>query len=272
MKTKAPGTACRKAPKSSEIIMGWRRYRVYRIRMQAPKTFTIETGLETLVADRIDARGKAQCLFLHGAGSSVRLRWLPLRRALAEHGVGSVAFDFSGHGESSARTVNSLAKRYAEACRALEHIDRDGPRIIVGISMSGEIAVRMAADPARRISGLVTIVGAAYDPAAFHVPFGPDFTRILRRHESWRSSVAFQSIQSFTGRLAVIQASDDEVVPAVIGRDLIRNARKAEHTELLVLPGVSHGISAALDNDAGMLQDVARAITRTIHVRAGRSK
>lgn len=232
--------------------------------MQAPETFTIETGLELLAADRITAGGNTQCLFLHGAGRSHRSRWLPVRLALAEHGVGSVAFDFSGHGESSARTANSLAKRYEEACCALAHIDRDGPRIIVGISMSGEIAVRLAADPVHRISGLVTVVGAAYNPAAFDVPFGPGFTRILRQHESWRTSVSFAAIRSFTGRLVVIQASDDEVVPAAIGRDLIRNASKAEHAELLVLQGVSHAIGTALENDAGMLQDVACAISRAM--------
>ena len=234
--------------------------------MNAIETFTIETGSETLAADRIAVRGKTQCLFLHGAGKSTRVRWLSLRTALAEHGVGSVAIDFSGHGDSSARTENSLAKRYHEACVALNHIDADGPRIVVGVSMSGEIAVRLAVDKGNRISGLVTIVGAAYDPAAYEVPFGPDFTRILRKHESWRKSEIFSTIPSFSGCLAVIQAGEDEVVPSVIGCDLIRNASRAEHAELLVLPGISHAITAAIDNDARMKHDVARAIARTIGV------
>lgn len=65
----------------------------------------------------------------------------------------------------------------------------------------------------------------------------------------------------------MIQAGDDEVVPGVIGCDLIRNASQAEHAELLVLPGVSHAIATALDNDERMTHDVARAIARTIRVR-----
>ncbi|AEI82385.1 hypothetical protein CNE_BB1p09740 (plasmid) [Cupriavidus necator N-1] len=235
--------------------------------MEAIETFTIDTGTETLAADRIAVRGKVQCLLLHGAGMSTRVRWLPLRTALAQHGVGTVAIDFSGHGDSSSRTEGSLEKRFDEALLALEHIDADGPRVVVGISMSGEIAVRLAVDKATHISGVVTIVGAAYDPAAYQIPFGPEFTRILRSHESWRKSEVFSAIQSFRGRIAVIQAGNDEVVPGMIGSDLIRNASCAEHAELLVLPGVSHALANALDDNPKMTQDVARAIARTIRVK-----
>ncbi|WP_081596867.1 alpha/beta fold hydrolase [Cupriavidus sp. HMR-1] len=236
--------------------------------MHSVDTFAIEAGTETLAADRISANGKTQCLFLHGAGSSSRARWLHLRLALAKQGVGSVAIDFSGHGDSSARTPGSLAKRYSEACHALGYVDADEPRVVVGVSMSGEIAVRLAVQASHRISGLVTIVGAAYDPAAFDVAFGPRFTEILRNHESWRRSEIFSAIQSFAGRVTVIQASEDDVVPAAIGGDLVRNAVHAEHVEQLVLTGVGHAVSGVLDSNVGLIDDVASAIARAAHTSA----
>ncbi|MGT2492764.1 hypothetical protein ACU4GD_25345 [Cupriavidus basilensis] len=40
--------------------------------MSTPQRFDIETGPETLAADRIDAGNGANCLLLHGAGTSHR--------------------------------------------------------------------------------------------------------------------------------------------------------------------------------------------------------
>ncbi|WP_082016535.1 alpha/beta fold hydrolase [Cupriavidus sp. IDO] len=111
--------------------------------------------------------GRASCLVLHGgASTSERSHWSVLRQNLSSRGIGSVAVDFSRHGESSARTANSLSKRDREALAALQYLDEAEPRAVVGISMSGEIAVRLAADPRDRIARLITVVGAAYDSEA----------------------------------------------------------------------------------------------------------
>ncbi|WP_158408348.1 alpha/beta hydrolase [Cupriavidus basilensis] len=193
--------------------------------MYALRPFAIDTGAEVLAADRLEVDGRASCLLLHGgAAMSERSHWLVLRQNLASHGIGTVAVDFSGHGESSARTPNSLSKRYDEAIAALQYLDEADSRAVIGISMSGEIAVRLAADPNNRIRRLVTLVGAAYDSAAFEAPFGPAFTKILRTPQSWLRSVAFEQIASFPGRLTVVRTTEDTIVPATIGELLIANA------------------------------------------------
>lgn len=220
--------------------------------MSTPQRFDIETGTETLAADRIDTGNGANCLLLHGAGTSHRARWLALRQALAAQGVGSIAFDFSGHGESSARTPNSLAKRQREAEAALAHLDGAGPRALIGISMSGEIAVRLAADPRNRIDRLLTLVGAAYDPAAFELPFGPAFTTLLRTPGSWRASLAFERIAQFRGRLTLVRGAEDKVIPAGIADALAARAGLAERVEVIDLPGTGHLLGEAWQNQPGL--------------------
>ncbi|WP_454722302.1 MULTISPECIES: alpha/beta hydrolase [Cupriavidus] len=234
--------------------------------MNAPRPFAIEAGGETLAADRIvPAPGAgASCLLLHGAGTSHRARWLPLRQALAARGVGSVAIDFSGHGESSARTPNSLAKRQREAEAALAHLDGAGPRAVIGISMSGEIAVRLAADPRHRIGRLLTLVGAAYHPDAFALPFGPAFTAVLRTPESWRASHAFAHIARFPGRVTLVRAADDAVIPPGVADTLAARAAAAERVEVIDLPGTGHRLGEAWRAQPGFAAALTRIVARAV--------
>lgn len=233
--------------------------------MYALKPFAIDTGVEVLAADRLEVEGRASCLVLHGgAATSERSHWLGLRQNLASHGLGTLAVDFSGHGESSARTPNSLSKRYDEAIAALQYLDEAEPRAVIGISMSAEIAVRIAAAPNNRIGRLVTLVGAAYDSAAFAVPFGPAFTKILRTAQSWRRSVVFEQIASFPGRLTVVRATEDTVVPATIGELLIANAKRAEHTEIVDIPNTDHALGMALRAQPRLVDRLGNVICHAI--------
>lgn len=233
--------------------------------MYALKPFSIDTGIEVLAADRLEVEGRASCLVLHGGAiTSERSSWLLLRQNLASHGIGSVAVDFSGHGESSARTPNSLSKRYREAVAALQYLDVAEPRAVIGISMSGEIAVRLAAAPRNRLTRLVTLVGAAYDSAAFEMPFGPAFTKILRMPQSWRRSVVFEQVRSFAGRLTVVRAAEDTVVPATIGELLIANARRAEHAEIVDILNTDHALGLALRAQPGLVDRLGNVICRAI--------
>ncbi|WP_316149548.1 alpha/beta hydrolase [Cupriavidus sp. BIC8F] len=231
--------------------------------MYALKPFAIDTGVEVLAADRLEVEGRASCLVLHGgAATSERSHWLVLRQNLASHGLGTLAVDFSGHGESSARTPDSLSKRYDEAIAALQYLDEAKPRAVIGIS--AEIAVRIAAAPNNRIGRLVTLVGAAYDSAAFAVPFGPAFTKILRTAQSWRRSVVFERIASFPGRLTVVHATEDTVVPAIIGELLVANDRRAEHTEIVDIPNTDHALGMALRAQPRLVDRLGNVICHAI--------
>lgn len=228
------------------------------------RTFVLETGPNVLAADRIEVDGRAECLFLHGAGVEGKRRWSRLRDALADLGTGSIAIDFSGHGESPGAEPRSLAKRYVEAKAALSLFRRGEPRVVVGISMSGEIAVRLAGDRNNGVAGLVTLVGAVYAPEALPVPFGPEFTRILRQPGSWKRSDAFSIIRRFHGHVTVVQAENDRVIPPEVGERLVRSADRAESAELIQLPGVDHALTAAFEVNPALVQSVARLLQASI--------
>lgn len=232
--------------------------------MHAPRPFTIDTPDETLAADRLDAAGGIRCLLLHGAGTSHRGRWLAVRQALAARGIGSLAIDFSGHGESSAHTPNSLAKRHAEAVAALSCLDAGGPRSVIGISMSGEIAVRLACDPRHRIGHLVTVVGAAYDEAAFATPFGPAFSAQIRREQSWRRSRAFGDIAAFRGHMTLVRAGHDQVIPPEIATMLQANATQAQDARIVDLPGAGHMLSVQAAQDAALMARLCAVLAEAV--------
>ncbi|MFJ3045834.1 alpha/beta fold hydrolase [Herbaspirillum chlorophenolicum] len=221
----------------------------------------LQAGVETLACDLISANGcgAVHTLFLHGAGQSTRERQWSVRETLALQGRASAAIDFSGHGGSTALSPNSLAKRVDEAQAALDRFT-EAPRTVIGVSMSGEIAMRLACRPENRITHLVTIVGAIYDGAAFNLPFGPGFTAALRRPDSWRDADSLALIRGYRGRITLIRASEDKVIPKEIAELIAANAHAAEQCRIVDLPGVDHRVSERSAQDEALRELLAKLI------------
>lgn len=234
--------------------------------MSAPEAglreeLALAVGAETLAADLLRSRPGQQVhtLVLHGAGQADRQRQWPLRQALAARGRASAAIDFSGHGQSSALLPNSLAKRLDEAQAALDRFTV-APRTVVGVSMSGEIALRLACRPDNQITHLVTLVGAIYDGAAFALPFGPAFSAALRRPQSWREADSLDMIRHYRGRITLVRASEDAVIPAEIAELIRQQATAASACRIIDLPGVDHRISERSAQDATLCAQLAAFI------------
>ncbi|MHC2434325.1 alpha/beta hydrolase [Bradyrhizobium sp. USDA 4451] len=89
----------------------------------------------------------------------------------AEHGRGSVRFDYSGHGESGGEFVDGTIGRWLEESLAVFSQFCCGPQVVIGSSMGGWMALLLAREIARRgkekLAGLVLIAPA------------PDFTEEL---------------------------------------------------------------------------------------------
>lgn len=218
-------------------------------------------GAETLAADSLrSAPGHpVHTLVLHGAGQGHRQRQWPLREALALRGHASAAIDFSGHGQSSAHHPNSLRKRLDEAQAALERLTL-APRTVVGVSMSGEIAMRLACRPENQITHLITLVGAIYDAAAFELPFGPDFSAALRRPQSWRDAASLRLIRHYPGRITLIRAAEDAVIPSEVAELIRQHAVCARQCRIVDLPGVDHRVSERSAQDAALRDWLAELI------------
>jgi alpha-beta hydrolase superfamily lysophospholipase len=80
----------------------------------------------------------------------------------AEHGLAATRFDYSGHGASGGRFEEGTISRWLEEARAVFGRFAEGPQIVVGSSMGGWIALRLAVAlrETARIAGLVLIAPA----------------------------------------------------------------------------------------------------------------
>jgi len=224
--------------------------------------FSLQAGEETLVGDTLGPADALQALFLHGAGNSQRQRQRQLREELAQQGFGSIAFDFSGHGDSSAHAPASLEKRLQQARQVLQQFAGCNQlRTLVGTSMSGEIAIRLACAATSQIEHLVLIVAAIYDRSAFSLPFGPAFSAAIRRPYSWRSAEVLDLIGCYRGSLTLIRANDDKVIPAEIALMLARAAGAARQVRIIDLPG-DHRVSEKMAHDNALRQRIGAAITQ----------
>ncbi|WP_050465404.1 alpha/beta hydrolase [Herbaspirillum autotrophicum] len=221
--------------------------------------FNFHTGAETIAGDMLGDGTALQALFLHGAGHSNRQRQRPLREYLSAAGMQSVAIDFSGHGDSTALTPNSLSKRLDEAQQATGFLTA-GPHTVIGSSMSGEIAIRLACTPGNHIGHLVLLVGAIYDRAAFSLPFGPRFSAVIRQPQSWRNALTLDLIATYAGDFTIIRARDDAVIPHEIADLLVARATAARSRRIVDLEGCDHKVSERLRDDPHLLQQVAAAI------------
>jgi uncharacterized protein len=169
----------------------------------------------------------ASMLYLHGGGTGCRARAAYLLHALAEAGISTFAFDFAGQGESPGQLRDqSLESRVEEAFGAIKFMGESAPLMIMGNSMGGYVAAELVTRV--NASGLILSVPGLYARDAYTVPFGPEFTEILRTPFSYRTSRVLASLRSFRGNATLISAGKDRVIPSEVIRlykKALQNAR-----------------------------------------------
>ncbi|HML29726.1 MULTISPECIES: alpha/beta hydrolase [Xanthobacteraceae] len=202
-------------------------------------------------------------LLLHGGGNTASADILPLRVDLAERGIGTLALDHRGHGLTGGDPQeSSLALRVEEAEAAIGAVR---PRNLLGavsMSMGGYVAVRLSQIVS--LNALVMIAPAMYDGQAYSAPFGPAFSAIIRRHESWRDSDAFAILRGFAGRVLIVAGQEDRTIPAGVIEACVE-AMPPGRSALISLPGVDHFVMSRLregpaDCLAGMLDRMAATL------------
>lgn len=192
-----------------------------------------------LKADHYLGRDSNRILYVHGAGSSQRHGHSILRGALQQRGLGSVCFDCIGHGETGgALAQSSVASRTRQAAAVAQARALPQPLAVFGASMGAYNAIRLSRQ--MHVDALVLLVPGVYTPSAYEVPFGPEFSAIIRRERSWVDSDAWEMLAQFEGRLLVIAAEHDEVIPLEIPERLVAAAENAQSSTLHVVEGASH--------------------------------
>ena len=211
--------------------------------------FHVPFDRHVLVGDVLFGEESPRLLVLHGGGQSNRERFRLLREHLFTHGVGSVAFDCIGHGETGGDLKqSSLQSRTAQACAVIDAVNLPRPFSILAASMGGYTAVTLL--PRYAIAALILLGPAMYAAEAYAVPFNAGFTEIIRRPRSWESSDAWALLSRFTGRLLFVAGERDTVIPPGVIQNIYSEARNSTERTLFVTPGASRLILTDLRANA----------------------
>jgi pimeloyl-ACP methyl ester carboxylesterase len=175
---------------------------------------------------------RASVLICHGIGETVR-HWLVVQRLLAECGVASLVFDYSGYGRSTGRFSARQAELDAvNAFHFLEQSTDPLPVSVLGLSMGTGIANAIVARvPAHRLvlcAGFTTLRKAA-------VSVG--LPRFLSRGAPpiW---IAEDSLRVCSIPVLIVHGEKDRLFSVRMAAEL--HSFCAAGTRLVIIPGASH--------------------------------
>jgi len=201
-------------------------------------------------------QAEPEILALHGLGeTATRHRVRYLLDALAEHGYGSVTFDFAGNGDSTGVLAEStLRGRRAETIAAAGALGQWAAPVVIGTSMGAHLAAWTAPETAPR--GLVLFCPAAYPEHATDQKFDGGLARPGR----YADSPAYAGLRNFTGDLLIVGTRQDQVVPPAVIDGYLASARAARSTEVIWLDDCDHFIHRWLPDQNGRQAEIVQAI------------
>jgi hypothetical protein len=200
----------------------------------------IESGasrLDAVFAEPADWAGRPKpawmtLLICHGIGEIVEW-WLPVQRLLADQGVASLVFDYTGYGRSKGKiSARQLEDDAVAAFRYLEELKQGEPVSVLGFSLgTGVAAAAISRMPAHR---LVLAAGfPSFRKAAFHVGVPRRWKRLVP--PVWRAE---ESMRGVTLPVLVVHGENDQLFPVEMGQEL--HAACGEQADWLLAPGQGH--------------------------------
>lgn len=197
-------------------------------------------------------------LCLHGAGNSDknRINYLPnlLNQSIKIH-----SFDFVGFGESGVDiSQSSLKLRQKHAESVIKTLGLVEPLNVLGSSMGAYNAVKLLEKYS--IANLFLFCPGLYTPAAFEINFGTEFTKIIRKTNSWHDSDAFDLLSKYTGNLFVCIGENDEVIPKDLIQKIMEVSKNTRQQKLCIVPKADHGIHTFLAHNPNEAEIVAKEI------------
>lgn len=213
-------------------------------------SITIDFKETELVGDILPADSVPDVLLLHGAGTSNRFRYDYLRLPLAKDGIATCGFDFVGHGETGGELQqSSLAERTDQAATVIDTLAMPQPLGLIGASMGAYTAIRLL--QSFEVDRLVLLVPGIYRDDVYDISFDRDeFTNKIHKPQSWEQSDAWEILNTYTGKLLIVAAENDGVVPREIVDRIYDEARNASERHIHVIPGATHQIREFLVDPA----------------------
>jgi len=195
---------------------------------------------------------------LHGGGTSTADGLAELRDFLHARQIATLAFDAVGHGRTGgAQLGTTLAQRVQQVVAVVQSQGmRPDSVALLGFSMGAYVAAKAATQLG--VARLCLAIPAAYATRAYEVPFGPQFSQILRTPGSWRQSDAFDLVADFQGHLLVVSAEEDQVVPQEIPHTYVKRAAQSASRQHHIIARAGHKLSEHYAREPQARQDVYR--------------
>jgi pimeloyl-ACP methyl ester carboxylesterase len=188
--------------------------------------------LDAVYVEPADAPARSAVLICHGIGEIVA-QWFPIQRILAESGVASLVFDYSGYGRSTG--LIDWLQCEQDAVAAFQLLQRLAPAVpitILGFSLGTGVAPaildRVAPDR------LVLCAGYSSFRDAARAAWIPPFLTFLVA-PIWSAE---ESLRNCEIPILVVQGDRDRLFGMQMAQDLV--ACSGGRAELLVLPARSH--------------------------------
>lgn len=196
---------------------------------------SIASGNSVLDAVYVEPRSqpaRASVLICHGIGEIVP-QWFPIQRLLAEAGVASLVFDFSGYGRSTGRPDwTQLEQDAISAFHLLERVAQTGSHALLGFSLGTgvvpAIVNQVKADRLVLCAGFPSFRAAARSVGvqAFLSPLVPDI---------WNAE---DSLPGCGLPVLVVHSTTDGLFPVQMAHEVVSLC--GGNAELLLMPGLSH--------------------------------
>lgn len=219
-------------------------------------TLSVETCVGDLAGDYSESttygNGRA-VLLLHGwmSDAKIGLRGLPQR--LNRLGFTTLTVDLPGHGNSEGDrdrlTYHDLIDAATRAADVLLECSQDMPLTIIGTSLGGFLAARVAA--VRPVDSLALWVPTDFSNELVVSGAKMATTSLSEDALEWRSrrhtpadSDALRAVAEFRGRGLIIEAADDELVPHRTTVNYLDAAQLGVASfDHIVLSGTTHKLS-----------------------------
>ncbi len=232
-----------------DTIAGWlSRHKSSAVRRASEHRIRIASGPR-----RLDARlslppsPAASVLILHGIGERLGY-WQDAQQLLAQHGVASLIFHYSGYGRSAGATTPANLRQdtvaaYAELQRL---VPDDRPPFLLGLSLGTGIAIDAAPHLEPPASGVIlceafTSLRDAAGAVGDHIPLPPSFIRRLARlmPHVYRTAASIGLVKS---PLLIVHSDADELFPVAMAREILAAAQLAGNREaqIFVPTGFAH--------------------------------
>lgn len=209
----------------------------------------VKCGKENLSLSIFESARKSDkflILCFGGSKTNFKERYKDWQKVLAENGINSASFDYSGTGKSTGNfTDSSLSKRIDEtSCIINWAYNNYGESLglhLLGESMGAYVALGAANKNLEIVKKIVLMVPAAYSSAAHSLLFNRQFTEEIRKDRSWRDSLSFDWLKAFPGETLILASAKDAVIPSGVLEEYKICVNKKQ-PRFIQIPDAPHGI------------------------------